>query len=177
MSWKRSWTSHSKKTVLLGFTIEDACKRSVQCNQTSLCYWLENCPLLWYTQCLEWKRVAGMITDDVNGAFDWVLRNRLLFWVQFRGWPNCFIEWIWSFLTEFSPRIHFEGITTDSIPMKCGFPQRFSVLSVLLLCIESLLHSSPGKLEYANDVAFFASGSTLDYFNTKLQHQLDLTLD
>lgn len=122
------------------------------------------------------KEVAGIVTTDVKGVLDGVLRNRLVHRLRLQGWPNSLISWISSFLSERSARICHDQITTEPLPIISGLSQGFPVSPILfLLYIEPLLRLSRGRFGYADDAAFFLSATSLEKCYEKLQRQLDLT--
>ncbi|KAI0994911.1 hypothetical protein K3495_g13269, partial [Podosphaera aphanis] len=122
------------------------------------------------------KKVAGVVTVDVKGAFDGVLRNRLIYRLRTQGWPNCLIKWVSSFFSERFVRIFLDQVTTDPLPVVCGLPQGSPVSLILfLLYVEPLLRLSRGRFGYADDAAFYSSAKTLRDCHTKLQRQLDIS--
>ncbi|KAM3462859.1 hypothetical protein MY5147_009760, partial [Beauveria neobassiana] len=59
-------------------------------------------------------KVATLVTEDVMGAFDAILRNRMILRLRQQGWPDFLIRWIASFLLDrlasrFSDHIQVEG--------------------------------------------------------------------
>lgn len=128
----------------------------------------------------EWEkgRVAGMVTVDVQGAFDGVLHNRLLHRLREQGWPGNMIQWTKSFLTDRRGQVRFEGQRTDDFAIECGLPQGSPVSPILfLLYIEPMLHLSEGRFGFADDGAILASGRHLHDCKIALGRQLRLTLD
>ena len=126
----------------------------------------------------ERNKVAGMITVDVKGAFDGVFPNCLIFRLRSQGWPPCLIQWIKSFISERQVRIRLDHITIEPFSIVCGLPQGSPVSPILfLLYIEPLLGLSRGRLGYADDAAFFATGRTIKECQVKLQKQLDLSIE
>lgn len=129
-------------------------------------------------QTWENKKVAGLTTVDVKGAFDGVLCNRLIFRLRSQGWPDCLVQWVSSFQFERQVHIRLDHITTGALPILCGLPQGSPVSPILfLLYIEPLLKLSRERLGYADDAAFFSTGKTLKYCQLNLQRQLNLSLD
>ena len=122
------------------------------------------------------KKVAGVVTVDVKGAFDGVLRNRMIYRLRTQRWPNGLIQWVSSFFSERSVRICLDQITTDPLPVVCGLPQGSPVSPILfLLYVEPLLRLSRGRFGYADDAAFYSTAKTLRDCHTKLQRQLDIS--
>lgn len=44
--------------------------------------------------------VVSLLTLDVSGAFDIVMKNRLILRLRIQGWPTLFIHWVESFMSE-----------------------------------------------------------------------------
>ena len=121
----------------------------------------------------EEKKVAGIVTVDVHGAFDCVPRNRLIFRLKTRGWPMNLTEWIRSFLSGRTARVCLDGVYTDPLPIMYGLPQGSPVSPILfLLYMEPLLRISRGRFGYADDAAILASANSLAECHSKLQTQL-----
>ncbi|RKK06588.1 hypothetical protein BFJ65_g18486, partial [Fusarium oxysporum f. sp. cepae] len=51
------------------------------------------------------KKVATIVTMDVQGAFDTVMRNRLILRLREQGWPNHLARWAGSFMGGRSARV------------------------------------------------------------------------
>ncbi|KAM3454106.1 hypothetical protein NHJ6243_008968 [Beauveria neobassiana] len=45
-------------------------------------------------------KVATLVTEDVMGAFDAILRNRMILCLRQQGWPDFLVRWIASFLLD-----------------------------------------------------------------------------
>lgn len=76
------------------------------------------------------KRVT-MVTMDVQGAFDALLKNRLLHRMAQQGWPPACIRFVDSFLTERRVQVRLGNETTPRYPVACGTLQG-SLLSPIL---------------------------------------------
>ncbi|KAF6515167.1 hypothetical protein HZS61_005073 [Fusarium oxysporum f. sp. conglutinans] len=91
------------------------------------------------------KKVATLVTMDVQGAFDTVMRNRLVLRLREQGWPNHLARWAGSFMGGRSARV--AGIANP-----------------LLLYTEPIyrLGNPQGRFGYADDTAILSIGDTVD---------------
>ncbi|KJZ67920.1 hypothetical protein HIM_12691 [Hirsutella minnesotensis 3608] len=78
------------------------------------------------------KQIAKLVTLDIQGAFDTVLRNRLILRLREQGWPPN-PRWAGSFMQDKSARICYQDIVTDSSPQQCGLPEGSPVSPTLFL--------------------------------------------
>lgn len=125
----------------------------------------------------EKRKVAGIITVDVKGAFDGVLRNRLIHRLRTQGWPSSLVAWIEYFLSKRTARICLDNIKTEPLPILCGLPQGSPISPILfLLYIEPVLRLSRGRFGYADDAAILATVNTLSDCYAKLQKQFDIAI-
>lgn len=125
----------------------------------------------------EQKLCAGLLTMDVQGAFDGVLKGRLLQRLRKQGWPRYFVSWVASFLHERSAQIRLDDQASQPFQILCGLPQGSPISPILfLLYIEPVLRLSGGRCSYADDIALLAVGRTLEAVHEKLQQQLEHTL-
>lgn len=123
-------------------------------------------------------QVAGMVTVDVKGAFDGVLRNRLCRRLREQGWPINVVSWVQSFFRDRSARIRLDGHTSTAFPVVCGLPQGSPVSPILfLLYVEPFLRLSRGRFGYADDGSLLATARTVPEVNRILQIHVDRTLD
>ncbi|KAJ6437641.1 transcription-silencing protein clr2 domain-containing protein [Purpureocillium lavendulum] len=102
---------------------------------------------------------------DVEGAFDTVLRNRLIFRLQQQGWPPNIARWAGSFMHDRAARVRYQDVTTQSSPLQCGLPQGSPASPILFLLYTEPIYrlSSPkGLFGHADDTAFLCMGSSLD---------------
>lgn len=70
-------------------------------------------------------------TMDVMGAFDALLKRRLLRRMTAQGWPISCLRFIDSFLTNRQVQVRLEGTTTSRYGVDCDTPQG-SLLSPVL---------------------------------------------
>ncbi|KAL1971403.1 hypothetical protein VTN31DRAFT_2379 [Thermomyces dupontii] len=101
---------------------------------------------------------------DVLGAFDAVLRRRLLQRMADQGWPRPLLRLIDSFLTDRAACIRLENQLTDTHPIKCGTPQGSPLSPVLfmLYMAELLQKDTSHFFGYADDVCILRTSRSLE---------------
>ena len=109
------------------------------------------------------KRVT-MVTMDVQGAFDALLKNRLLHRMAQQGWPPACIRFIDSFLTERRVQVRLGDETTPRYPVACGTPQGSPLSPILytLYLAELLNQDRALRFGYADDINIYRASKTLD---------------
>ncbi|PWI64416.1 hypothetical protein PCL_10484 [Purpureocillium lilacinum] len=110
-------------------------------------------------------QVATLVTMDVQGAFDTVMRNRLILRLRQQGWPPHLVRWAGSFMQDRSAAIRFQDVTTPASPLRCGLAQGSPVSPILFaLYIAPIyrLGNSDGRFGYADDTAMLRTGRTLE---------------
>ncbi|KAJ6439060.1 reverse transcriptase [Purpureocillium lavendulum] len=110
-------------------------------------------------------QVATLITMDVQGAFDTVMRNRLILRLRQQGWPPHLVGWTGSFMQDRSAAIRFQDVKTPASPLRCGLAQGSPVSPILFaLYIAPIyrLGNSDGRFGYADDTAMLRTGRTLE---------------
>ncbi|TQV90121.1 reverse transcriptase [Cordyceps javanica] len=111
------------------------------------------------------KKVATLVTMDVEGAFDAILRNRLILQLRKQGWPDFLIRWLAMFLTHRLANVRFEDAIAESLELLCGIPQGSPLSPILYLLATAALYALPGATQrygYADDTAMLFVGDTLD---------------
>jgi hypothetical protein len=110
-----------------------------------------------------------MFTLDVQGAFDAVLKRRLLRRMTEQGWPLSLLQLIDSFLSDRQLRVRLEKETTGNYRAKCGTSQGSSLSLVLyMLYLAELLNQDKTLcFGYADDVCLYQALKSLDE-NVKL---------
>jgi ribonuclease HI len=105
-----------------------------------------------------------MVTLDVQGAFDALLKNRLLHRMAQQGWPQGAIFFVDSFLTERRVQVRLGQITTPSYPVACGTPQGSPLSPVLytLYLAELLSTDTERRFGYADDICLYRATHSLD---------------
>ncbi|KAF7543577.1 hypothetical protein G7Z17_g10620 [Cylindrodendrum hubeiense] len=119
--------------------------------------------------------VVTLVTMDIQGAFDTVLRNRLLQRLRQQGWPELLVRWVASFMTGHIARVHFQDVVTPLSALECGLPQGSPVSPILFLLYTEPIYKIqikalpyPGfrpittiQYGYANDITSIHIGRTL----------------
>ncbi|XP_044714695.1 reverse transcriptase (RNA-dependent DNA polymerase) domain-containing protein [Hirsutella rhossiliensis] len=121
------------------------------------------------------KQVATLVTLDIQGAFDTVLRNRLILRLREQGWPPNLARWVGSFMQDRSARIRYQDIATNSSPLQCGLPQGSPVSPILFLLYTEPIYrlgSSKGRFGYADDTAILCVGDSLDETSAEASHHV-----
>ena len=105
-----------------------------------------------------------MVTLDVQGAFDALLKNRLLHRMVQQGWPQRALLFVDSFLTERRVQVRLGQVITPSYPVACGTPQGSPLSPVLytLYLAELLSMDTERRFGYADDVCLYQASHSLD---------------
>jgi ribonuclease HI len=105
-----------------------------------------------------------MVTLDVQGAFDALLKNRLLHRMAEQGWPQRTILFVNSFLTDRRVQVRLGRVTTPSYPVACGTPQGSPLSPVLytLYLAELLSVDTKRRFGYADDICLYQASHSLD---------------
>ncbi|KAG0155024.1 hypothetical protein PDIDSM_597 [Penicillium digitatum] len=80
-----------------------------------------------------------LVTMDVQGAFDALLRRRLLKRMGEQGWPRELLLLVDSFLTGRKARVRLEGSTTPEYNVVCGTPKAPHYHQLLAKDVQSIL--------------------------------------
>ncbi|CVL08167.1 uncharacterized protein FMAN_14180 [Fusarium mangiferae] len=79
------------------------------------------------------KKLVTLVTMDIQGAFDTVMRNRLVLRFREQCWPDHLARWVESFMMERSARIRYQNTTTPLSPLWCGLHYGSPIFSILFL--------------------------------------------
>ncbi|KAH7471445.1 hypothetical protein FOMA001_g13039 [Fusarium oxysporum f. sp. matthiolae] len=102
------------------------------------------------------KTVATLVTMNIQGAFDTVMRNRLVLRLREQGWPDHLARWAGSFMSDRSARVRYQDTLTSSSPLECGLPQGSPVTPILFLLYTEPIYrlgNPQGRFGYADDTA------------------------
>jgi hypothetical protein len=111
------------------------------------------------------KKVATLVTMDIQGAFDTVLRNRLILRLREQGWPEHLARWAGSFMDDRSACVRYQDTITPLSPLQFGLPQGSPVSPILFLLYTEPIYrlSNPqGRFGYADDTAILCVGDTVE---------------
>jgi ribonuclease HI len=125
------------------------------------------------------KRVATLITMDVQGAFDAVLRNRLVHRMIEQGWPFQVARWVYYFMTDRSCTVSHEGAKTESARLGSLLPQGSPTSPVLFLLDLAPAHTfgpPHSRSGYADDCGILITGASLEETTQVAQQTLNETV-
>jgi ribonuclease HI len=124
---------------------------------------------------LQQKKVATLVTLDVQGAFDALMPNRLLRRMQSQGWPISAICLVRSFLVGRRVRVRLEDRTTIFYDVDCGTPQGspLSPVIYMLYLAELLQQDNRLRFGYADDIALYRTSNSLDRNIELLQRDVE----
>ncbi|RKL06834.1 hypothetical protein BFJ70_g16980 [Fusarium oxysporum] len=111
------------------------------------------------------NKVVTLVTMDIQGAFDTVMRNRLVLRLREQGWPDHLARWVESFMMERSARVRYHDTTTPLSSLQCGLPQGSPVSPILFLLYTEPIYrlgNPQGRFGYADDTATLSVGDTVD---------------
>ncbi|KAI0992128.1 hypothetical protein K3495_g16058, partial [Podosphaera aphanis] len=113
----------------------------------------------------------SMVIMDIQGAFDALLKRRLLRRMTAQGFPLSLIKLIDSFLTDRMVRVRLEDVTTGFYRSSCGTPQGSPLSPVLYMLYLSELNLMNAELRfgYADDIAIYRATKSLDENVEKLK--------
>ncbi|ODM15661.1 hypothetical protein SI65_08895 [Aspergillus cristatus] len=119
--------------------------------------------------------LASMLTLDIKGAFDAVLRGRLIQQLCSQGWPPTVLHWVASFTQDRTAAIQLDGHQSPIFAVPAGLPQGSPVSPILfMLYIEPIFKLGPalvrrGRFGYADDICQLVVSKSLEENTAKLQ--------
>jgi ribonuclease HI len=122
------------------------------------------------------NKVVTLVTMDIQGAFDTVMRNRLVLRLRQQGWPDHLARWAGSFMDGRSARVRYQDTVTPSSPLQCGLPQGSPVSPILFLLYTEPIYrlSNPqGRFGYADDTAILSIGDTVEETSIMASSSID----
>lgn len=121
------------------------------------------------------KKYSTTVFLDVEGAFDTVWHDGLLFKLQSLGLPAYLLNIIASFLSDRTFQVRVNSCLSERRPMRAGVPQG-AILSPLLFnifCHDIPVNESLLTASYADDTLLMSQGSDLEFAIEQLQMGLD----
>lgn len=135
-------------------------------------------------QDIEEARYQGwastFVTLDVQGAFDAVLHNRLLWRMQAQGWPDSILRWTSSFLTDQFVQVRYPGGILKPKKLECSVPQGSPIsplLFILYLAEAMSSGNSISRFGYADDIRILGIGRTITDSADAAQREVDSLLN
>lgn len=126
--------------------------------------------------------MASLLTLDIAGAFDIVLKNRLILRLRKQGWPTQFIKFTESFMDQRLAAVrNGNGSVLEATALDCGAPQGSPIspiLAMLYFCPILWMgkYSHPNRrFGYADDVAILAIGGSTEETTAALQYEVEVT--
>lgn len=118
------------------------------------------------------KLKTSTLFVDVKGAYDHVVKFRLLKILQTLGLPLCLISWVFAFLSLRRLRIAFDGQTQQFLPITSGIPQGSPISPILFLIYRRNLFSNSTVLwiSYVDDITMTIATNSLQN-NIKILHR------
>ncbi|KAL8295706.1 hypothetical protein RB600_001261 [Gaeumannomyces tritici] len=111
---------------------------------------------------LQNHKAAALVTMDVQGAFDAVLRRRLLQRLLNQGWDPTLVRWVSSFASNRLVHVRLEDATAAPFSPDCGLPQGSPASPVLfMLYMAEILPKAKGvRYGYADDIGICVTGNS-----------------
>lgn len=121
---------------------------------------------------------VSMVTLDVQGAFDALLKNRLLQRMRRQGWPINVLKLTESFLSDRHVRVRLETATTDFSRVKCGTPQGtpWSPVIYMLYLAELMKQNKELRFGYADDICLYRVSKSLEQNSRLLARDIQYVL-
>lgn len=120
--------------------------------------------------------IASVLALDVSGAFDRVIRDRLVWVMRTKGLPRMACNWVDSFMTDRFTTLSFGGQTSEAFPVRTGIPQGSPLSPILFLFYNAELLercAEPRRgvscIGFVDDVKLVAWGRTIEDNCRRLQ--------
>lgn len=122
------------------------------------------------------KQVVTLVTMDIQGAFDTVMRNRLVSRLTEQGWPGHLARWVYTFMSDRSARVRYQDIATLSSLLQCGPPQRSPVSPILFLLYNEPIYrfsDANSRFGYVDETAILSVGDSLEATAAKATRRIN----
>ena len=124
---------------------------------------------------LSLKKISIVVFIDLSKAYDGIWHTGLLFKLQESGISGRTLNWIKEYLSGRTFKVLLEGVYSRDKKIKTGVPQG-AILSPTLfnIMMKDIPHTEGvHNLEYADDIAFMCSGTTVQEICCNLEIHLD----
>ena len=112
----------------------------------------------------EKDRVASLLALDISGAFDRVVRDRLLHVLRAKGMPRPLVDWVGTFMSNRRTTIIIPGWESEEFAVPVGIPQGSPLSPILFLFyIAELLESCNSSRERVSAAGFVDDTTLLAY--------------
>ena len=133
-----------------------------------------------FTDFVEKNKTKGRKTSavflDIKGAFDHIVRVRLLRILIQKGLPYAIVSWVLSFLQGRLVRLAFDGQTEELQEVETGVPQGSPVSPILfLIYVSEMVANIPGieQLSYIDDFGLLTASTSLKKNARTLQRAVE----
>src|SRR5436190_4314811 len=113
--------------------------------------------------------VASLLSLDITGAYDRVVRDRMVHVLRAKGIPEQLAEWVRAFMTDRTSTLVLSGTETEEKPISAGVPQGSPLSPILYLFYAAELleacNSTTDRLSasaFVDDTTLLAYGQTTE---------------
>lgn len=127
-------------------------------------------------QSMNTKLYTAVIYIDLQGAFDCVWSQGLLYKLSKIGIEGNLLQWFQNYLTDRTIRVRIDGHLSDPFPMRCGVPQGATLSPLLFNIMMSDFPTTPqvDNLVFADDITIMSSNRDPKTVQMHLQKHLNL---
>jgi hypothetical protein len=128
------------------------------------------------------RKVLGLISFDVKGAYNGVFKDRLLQRLEARGIPKGLVKWIDAFCSNRSATIVVNGYTSERRELpQAGLPQGSPLSPVLFLffnadLVQRKIDAKGGSIAFIDDYSAWVTGPTAEANRVGIQAVIERAL-